>query len=412
MKQVQERKDYEYVPSLSVDVTAPHCQPSLQHLEAEGSQDGLRGREGSSSSLLSSPSHASSNIFVARIPPWWTEEILFEKFKVFGEIVSTKIVRDRHYGFVMFQKPESAYAAISQTDNTRPYANSSTSLHVSIAMHDEGMEEVPNPRLFIRGLPPWTTEEHLTHLFSPFGGICECEVLVDYQGKCKGCGFVHFSSTEEATKALGSREVLRLPGWPSPLEIKYSETPKTRQQRQNRNRMRQKISYVAPASSPASASASSSPPYSHPSFIFPASIMNSPTPLFSPPPLPTTPPSSYVLVPFFPSPPPLNNTPLTSSIPSVNLQPGSPPVTLSPSIFVVPTSAMSGDLSFFAPSVNPLVVSALLQAFGPIEKIYSTGQEHTFAARMADPSLHSHIASQLNGTILSTGDMLRVGVYS
>lgn len=387
MNQPQQHNDRQYAVSLSVDVAAnPRSSSPIS--------DGENLREGNLSTVPSPTSHSPTNIFVARLPPWWTKETLKDKFKGFGEILSTKVVPDRHYGFVMFKKPEEAYAAIKHTDSTLPYPNSSVPIHVSIAMHDEGIEGFPNPRLFIRGLPQWATKDHLSQTFSPFGEIVHCELLVDSHACCKGSGFIQFTSTEEATRALEAKESLRLPQWPFPLEIKFSETQETHQKRQNRNRLRQKNSSLT------------SPSYSH-SYVVPNPLRNPSTPMVSTP-IPHTPPS-YVLVPLFPSPPP--GTPLPSPLSTVNFPPASSPVSLS-SIYVLPASAIAGDLRFFAPGVTPLVVSTLLQPFGPIEKIYSTGQEHTLGARMADTSIHSHIAGKLNGAVLSTGDVLAVGLYS
>lgn len=53
----------------------------------------------------------------------------------------------------MFRKPEAAHAAINATHLTRPLPDCPTLLHVSIAMHDEGVDDIPNERIFVRGLP-------------------------------------------------------------------------------------------------------------------------------------------------------------------------------------------------------------------------------------------------------------------
>lgn len=67
--------------------------------------------------------------------------------------MSTKVVPNRHFGFVMFRKAEAAHAAINSTHLTRPLPDCPTLLHVSIAMHDEGVDDLPNERIFVRGLP-------------------------------------------------------------------------------------------------------------------------------------------------------------------------------------------------------------------------------------------------------------------
>lgn len=351
-----------FTPSLVVDVT--------------GTQSPGR--------LTPTAPHAPTNIFVARIPASWTEETLIEKYRTFGEIISAKVVPRRHFGFVMFRTPEAAHAAINATHQTRPHPHSSTLLHVSIAMHDEGSDDIPNDRLFIRGLPQWTTKEHLQKCFSPFGTVVQADVLVNYQGQCKGSGFVQFSTVDEATAALQSQGTIRVPNWDSPLEVKYSETTEAHQQRQERNRSRQKLWSNSPKYSP---------------MVSPGVLPPSPQVFHNP--IPITPPS-YVILPYYPPPPTSGHPPSPSSLP--------PQVT--PSVYLIPTAPQSGDLSFMAPNITMMTVGALLQQFGQVEKIYTPGQEHTIAARMADSSNHAFIAQTLNGAVLATGEILVVGLYS
>lgn len=190
-----------------------------------------------------SPSpHVSTNIFVAGIPPSWDEGDLRQKFQKFGDIISTKIVRQRHFAFVMFRTPDSAHAAINATHLTHPIPGSPVLLHVSIAMHDEGVDDLPNDRIFIRGLPQWATKEHLKQCFARFGTIVDSAVLMNTLGQCKGSGFVQFLSIEEATAAIEARKSVRIENWDGELEVKYSETAEVRQQRQERNKNRQKHS--------------------------------------------------------------------------------------------------------------------------------------------------------------------------
>lgn len=217
-----------YKPQLSVDVTA-------------GPPDDVDNSAGTTPQQSPSP-HVSTNIFVAGIPPSWDENDLRKKYQGFGDIISTKIVRERHFAFVMFRTPDSAHAAINATHLTQPIPNSPVLLHVSIAMHDEGVDDVPNDRIFIRGLPQWATKDHLKQCFLRFGTIVDSAVLMNTLGQCKGSGFVQFSSLEEATAAIEARKSVRIENWDKELEVKYSETDEVKQQRQERNKNRQKHS--------------------------------------------------------------------------------------------------------------------------------------------------------------------------
>lgn len=408
-----EQPNSRYVPSLSVDISATaNLNTNISSVTA------------TPNATTPAPTpHVPTNIFVARLPASWTEETLIEKFKCFGDIISAKVVPRRHFGFVMFRRPEEAHAAINATHQTRPHPNSSTLLHVSIAMHDEGIDDLPNSRLFIRGLPQWATKEHLHNAFSRFGKVVQCDVLVNYQGQCKGSGFVQFTAVEEATAALEAAASIRIDNWDAALEIKYSESSEAHQQRQERNRNRHKLWSHSPKYPPPTSNLS---PSLHP-----------PSPPSFQPPLPISPPS-YVIVPLYSAPqgpptatiahgPPMLQPsmtgPMTTSMHHAPMMtsslapPMTPPIAPSPmvsppSVYLVPSPPQSGDLSFMAPNISVMVVGALLQSFGTVEKIYSPGQEHTIAARMTDSSKHAFIAQHLNGAILATGDILVVGLYS
>lgn len=358
-----------YVPSLTVDI------PETSQVQS-GQPGGV--------SPVPTP-HVSTNVFVARVPPSWTKETLVEHFKCFGEILSAKVEPSRHFGFVMFKKAESAHAAINAMHDTRPEPNSPVTLHVSIAMHDESIDDLPNPRLFVRGLPQWTTKEHLEKSFSPFGLVRKTEVLVNPQGQCKGSGFVQFSTTEEAKSAISSAASIKIDNWEGELEIKYSETAEARKLRQERNRQRHRWwnNSLVHTGTPASPGRTSPLMYSVPSTTSPCVVYHLyPTPQVSATPSPIQ--------------------PLTSSLPTANV----------PSVYIVPAPPQLGDLIFIAPNISTVTVGALLQQFGPVEKIFSIGQNDTLAARMVNTSIHPIIAQRLNGSFLLTGGHLTVGLWS
>jgi polyadenylate-binding protein len=61
------------------------------------------------------------SIFVKGFHKQWTHKILYDHFKEFGEIVSSKISIDqnhdaRGYGFVQFEKEESVHKAIQKVN--------------------------------------------------------------------------------------------------------------------------------------------------------------------------------------------------------------------------------------------------------------------------------------------------------
>ncbi|ORC93847.1 putative RNA-binding protein [Trypanosoma theileri] len=372
-----------YKPSLHVDVNA-------EPLDENGNSTGTTPK-------ASLTPHVPTNIFVAGVPPSWDESDLRRKFQEFGEIISTKIVRRRHFAFVMFRRPESAHAAINATHLTHPTPNSPVLLHVSIAMHDEGVDDIPNDRIFIRGLPQWTTKEHIKQCFSRFGTIVDAAVLMNPLGQCKGSGFVQFSSIDEASAAIEARKSIRIENWDTELEVKYSETAEVRQQRQERNKNRQRHS----------------PKYrQHPS----------PFPLYSPP-VPVVPSMpAYPMLgmpapfPLFYSQPTIATTASTSPhiiySPMVT-SPALPVYTPQQAVFEPKPSLFpcSGDLHLSGVALTESTLLALLQRYGTVEA-KDILNDSGAAVRMTDRGVHTLIAQQLNGAVFPNGQVMTVGLYS
>lgn len=354
------------------------------------------------SSAKAQTPHVSTNIFVAGLPSTWGDAELREQFQVYGEIVSTKVVKNRHFGFVMFRRPESAHAAINTAHLTRPSPNSPTVIHVSIAMHDEGVNDAPNSRIFVRGLPQWATKEHMRHCFSVFGKILDCAVLMNPLGQCKGSGFVQFETTEEATMAVDSQEAIKIDNWDGSLEVKYSESLEVRQQRQERNRRRQK-------------NWGGFSKYKNGNAAVP---IKSPFPFYQPA-LPMIPsPQGFPMighVPFplvYPQPSPVHaNSPHPTQIiypqPIVHSGFFQPPAVI---VVDTPPLPQKGDLHCSGMQSEELL-QTLLHPYGPVAEI-KVLDPNSIAVRMKDQLQHPLIAQQLNGTIFSTGQVLSVGLYA
>ncbi|EAN87679.1 Double RNA binding domain protein 7 [Trypanosoma cruzi] len=369
-----------YKPSLRVDVTA---EPPEENENSTGTTP-----------VTSVTPHVSTNIFVAGLPPSWDENDLRKKFQEFGEIISTKLVRQRHFAFVMFRRPESAHAAINATHLTHPTPNSSMFLHVSIAMHDEGVDEIPNDRVFIRGLPQWANKDHLRHCFSRFGSIVDSAVLMNPLGQCKGSGFVQFSSIDEATEAIKARKTIRIENWDAELEIKYSETAEVRQQRQERNKNRQRHSPKYGQHQLQYQLFNSSASVVSPIPAFPVLGMSAPFPFFYPRPALSPAASPHIIY-----------SPMVPS-PVVPVYP-SPPVVFKSKLDLFPSS---GDLLFTGVSLTESTLLSLLQCYGKVDS-KDIFDDAGAAVRMVDRGLHLIIVQQLNGTIFPDGKVMSVVLY-
>ncbi|GET92511.1 RNA-binding protein-like protein [Leishmania tarentolae] len=380
-----------YKPSLRVDIgSADNAKEEVTNITEGGPQKAIT-------------PHVSTNIFVAGIPSTWDDDALRERYKEFGEIVSTKVVKNRHFGFVMFRKAESAHAAINATHLTQPTSNCGTVLHVSIAMHDEGLDDQPNDRLFIRGLPQWATKEHLRQMFSPYGLITECAVLMNPLGQCKGSGFVQFSTQQEATAAIEARDSISMDNWPHQLEVKYSESAEVRQMRQERNRNRQR--HWLPSPQYRGGNTPSSLPSPYPGFSPPLSLIPSPQAF----PVMNTMPFPMVYPP----------TPATTGAPTQILYPppiyqAMPPFYSAPAVPIPAPIPLpqKGDLHFSGPPLTEELLRLMLQSYGEVEAVKKLDNDTGVAVRLRDVTKHALVVQQLNGSLFPTGQLLAVGIYA
>uniref|UniRef100_A0A673CWI9 RRM domain-containing protein n=1 Tax=Sphaeramia orbicularis TaxID=375764 RepID=A0A673CWI9_9TELE len=68
-----------------------------------------------------------------------------------------------------------------------------------------GAEQLSKTNLYIRGLPPATTDQDLIKLCQPYGKIVSTKAILDKNtNQCKGYGFVDFDSPAAAQKAVAS----------------------------------------------------------------------------------------------------------------------------------------------------------------------------------------------------------------
>ncbi|CAO2597336.1 RNA-binding motif, single-stranded-interacting protein 1 [Lemmus lemmus] len=70
---------------------------------------------------------------------------------------------------------------------------------------NSGWDQLSKTNLYIRGLPPNTTDQDLVKLCQPYGKIVSTKAILDKTtNKCKGYGFVDFDSPAAAQKAVSA----------------------------------------------------------------------------------------------------------------------------------------------------------------------------------------------------------------
>ncbi|MCO5547128.1 hypothetical protein L7F22_000570 [Adiantum nelumboides] len=161
-----------------------------------------------------------SNIYVKNLSDTTTDEDLKNTFGVHGTISSAVVMRDadgksKCFGFVNFDRAEDAAKAVEALNGAtfnekewyvgRAQKKSEREAELKAKFEQERkarIERYHGVNLYLKNLDDSIDDEKLREFFSEFGTITSCKVMRDPQGQSKGSGFVAFSSSEEATRAV------------------------------------------------------------------------------------------------------------------------------------------------------------------------------------------------------------------
>ncbi|KAE9617470.1 hypothetical protein Lal_00034649 [Lupinus albus] len=171
-----------------------------------------------------SPSNGSpkfTNVYVKNLSEAYTDEDLKHLFGPYGAITSAVVMNDvngksRCFGFVNFQTPDSAAAAVDKLNGTttngdkvlfvgRAQSKAEREADLKAKFEQERLgryDKLQGANLYLKNLDDSVTDDNLTELFSEYGTITSSKVMVDSLGQSRGSGFVAFSTPEEANKAL------------------------------------------------------------------------------------------------------------------------------------------------------------------------------------------------------------------
>ncbi|KAL0454273.1 UNVERIFIED_CONTAM: Polyadenylate-binding protein 8 [Sesamum latifolium] len=122
---------------------------------------------------------------------------LKKTFGEFGSITSVAVMRDEYgnskcFGFVNFENAEEAAKSV-EVLNGQIFDGKEWEAHEkSLGLNN----------LYIKNLDDTIDNDKLKELFSPFGTVTSCKVMCDPKGLSKGSGFVAFSTSQEASKAI------------------------------------------------------------------------------------------------------------------------------------------------------------------------------------------------------------------
>jgi len=170
--------------------------------------------------LAANSSKQFTNVYVKNLAENIDEEKLKSIFEKYGPLKNVIIMRDdkgvsKGFGFVNFDSPEQAEAAVNTLNNTdldgktvyvgRAQKKSEREAELRQKfelMKLEHMSKYQGVNLYIKNLDDDVDDDKLRSMFDPFGTITSAKTMKDQRGNSKGFGFVCFTTPEEATKAV------------------------------------------------------------------------------------------------------------------------------------------------------------------------------------------------------------------
>uniref|UniRef100_A0A7N0VL16 Polyadenylate-binding protein n=1 Tax=Kalanchoe fedtschenkoi TaxID=63787 RepID=A0A7N0VL16_KALFE len=166
-----------------------------------------------------------TNVYIKNLSENFTAEDLKNVFEEYGAITSAVVMKDANgkskgFGFVNFQEPDAAATAVEKLNGSehgesvwyvgraQKKAERVTELRAKFEQERlDRYQKFQGSNLYLKNLDSSFNDEKLKEVFSEFGTMTSCKVMLDAQGNSKGCGFVAFSTAEEATKASASSSI-------------------------------------------------------------------------------------------------------------------------------------------------------------------------------------------------------------
>ncbi|WCJ31222.1 Polyadenylate-binding protein 2 [Euphorbia peplus] len=133
-----------------------------------------------------------NNVYVKNLSESTTEEELKEIFGEYGTITSLVVMRDGDVD------EKEWYVGKAQKKSER---ESELKGRIEQTVK-ETVDKFEGLNLYLKNLDDSITDDKLKEIFSEFGTITSCKVMRDPNGASRGSGFVAFSTTEEASRAL------------------------------------------------------------------------------------------------------------------------------------------------------------------------------------------------------------------
>ncbi|CAM8936569.1 unnamed protein product [Rhodiola kirilowii] len=161
-----------------------------------------------------------TNVYAKNLSDTTTDEDLDRIFGEYGKLTSRVVMKDANgkskcFGFVNFEDPDDAACAVEalngkQFDDKEWFvgkAQKKSEREVELkGRFEQSVKETADKyqgvNLYVKNLHESIDDEKLKELFSEFGTITSYKVMCDPNGISRGSGFVAFTTSEEASRAL------------------------------------------------------------------------------------------------------------------------------------------------------------------------------------------------------------------
>ncbi|XP_051150085.1 polyadenylate-binding protein 2-like [Andrographis paniculata] len=161
-----------------------------------------------------------NNVYVKNLSESTTDDDLKRIFGEYGNITSCVVMKDgdgksKCFGFVNFEIADDAAKAVEALNGkkfdekewyVRKALKKSERVQELKSRFEQTAREAGNKvqgtNLYVKNLDDKIDDEKLKELFAKFGTITSCKVMLDPSGVSKGSGFVAFSTSAEAARAL------------------------------------------------------------------------------------------------------------------------------------------------------------------------------------------------------------------
>merc|ERR1719410_1435011 len=162
-----------------------------------------------------------TNLYIRGLSPHTTDKDLINLCQKFGPIISTKAILDKAtnrckgYGFVDFESPTSALAAVNELQGQG----------IQAQMARQAEQDPTN--LYIANLPHSVKESDLEGMFSSYGQVISTRILRDSNQQSRGVGFARMESREKCEQIISMFNNKPLggpgPGSFQPLVVKFAD---------------------------------------------------------------------------------------------------------------------------------------------------------------------------------------------